>query len=167
MNHKLTYEIINHIFRRLGVINSNLQDSYFSIKDSYFLASKKICLIDEENNEINNDIWSVDLNLDNNKIKILLSNCSIYNTLEYCLIMSVPDAPVYGIYFNLEDPESCAISYNLNETWMLANEYVQATFLAGMEQIKDLNLTANFQPNIDDLYFKMISFLKFIEERSE
>ena len=160
---KLTNEIINHIFLKLGVINKDLGQIYSSISDDRYLLNRKITLVDDSEQEFDNNIWSSKLDISLEKdLRFLLADCSIGDS-EYALLISLKDSPEYALYYS-DDPSQCLISCNLNGAWIEATMYMQASFLAGMEQMKDLNSPLIENNKYDDLYERLIDFIKYHDE---
>lgn len=159
----LTHEIVNHIFQRLGILNRNLHHAYISILDNEFLLDKKICLLNDREEEIHNNMWSCKLKVEEKEFRILLADCSVDEEKEYALIISLQDSPIYGCYLS-SDRESSLIANLLNEVWGESTIYVQASFLTGMEQIKDLSMPWIFNDKTNDLYDHLVSFIKYHNE---
>lgn len=159
----LTQEIVKHIFTKLGVGNE-LHRAYTSIIDSNYLLDRKLCLVNDEDEEINNNMWSCKLTVEEKDFRLLLADCSTLNDKEYALIVSLQGSPEYGCYFSMTDPESSAIGCSLNGFWIQATVYMQAAFLTGMEQVKDLSIPWKFNDKTDDLYEKLVEFIKHHDE---
>lgn len=159
----LTQEIVKHIFTKLGV-GTDLHKAYTSIIDSNFLLDRKLCLVNDEDEEINNSMWSCKLTVEDKDFRLFLADCSTLNDKEYALIVSLQGSPEYGCYFSITDPESSSIECLLNGFWTPATVYMQAAFLTGMEQIKDLSMPWQFNDKTDDLYEKLVDFIKHHDE---
>lgn len=155
MNKNLTESIIKQIFSGLGIFPSQTQ----SIIDQKFLLDKKLnFLID--NQEIQNEIWGVELLNNNFNLKLLLGNCS--NQLkEYALIVQYNQSPAYGCYLILDDNSEALIAYNINNSWMSCSIYLQATFLAGMEGIKDFVIAYSKISDYKKEYNLLQSFINY------
>jgi hypothetical protein len=87
---------------------------------------------------------------------------------EYCLVIQLKDAPIFGIYliFNqlVEDPPEAEpmIAVNVDKQhWVPCTTYLEATFLAGMEQLRDLGFGWIQCKSYQDLYSQLLSFIKF------
>lgn len=154
----LTQEIVIHIFSKLGV-GKNLHSAYYSIMNDNFLLDKKLCLLDEEGKEVYNQMWSCKVTIEEKDFRLLLADCSVDGFNDFSLMVSLQDSPMYGCYFSLTDREANHISCSLNGFWVPATTYMQAAFLTGMEQIKDLSQPWQFNDKIDDLYEKLIEFI--------
>lgn len=159
----LTQEIVKHIFSKLGV-GSNLHLAYSSIMDDNFLLEKKLCLVNDEDEDVNNNMWSGKITVEEKDFRLLLADCSALDEKEYALIISLEDSPEYGCYFSITDPESSFIACRLNGFWVQATVYMQATFLAGMEQVKDLSTPWQSNNKTEDLYQKLVEFIKHHDE---
>lgn len=159
MNDDLKNQIIKHIFANFGVIESkyiDLQNSK-SLLDNDFLLKEKIKFEISENK-----IWGCQFSITPQSIKVLLGDCSLSDEQkEYCLIIQLEGAPIYGLYLSIYNESLFACSLKDSNEWMICNTYLQATFLAGMEQVKDAGLSLNKCENYQDLYKSLLSFIKF------
>lgn len=144
MNPLLTEAIIKHILSQLGVLPSPYVDpkKTKSLLNKDFLLMEKLSFQDEDGKTFKNDIWGCQLSLGQQEVKILLGDCSQDGTSEYCLLIQLKDAPTYGLYLVCDEVAEPLIAAIANETgWFPCSTFLQATFLAGMEQIKDTYLT--------------------------
>lgn len=169
MNKVLLEEIIKHIFINFGLLKSDFIDltKTKSLIDKDFLIEEKLTFEDTENNIIKNKVYAISLNVDNSEIKIIVGDCKISNTKEYCLIFQLKNAPAYGLYFiddknNTEALMSCSIG---EDTWIDCDTYLQAMFLTGSEQLKNYNIFYNKCEEYQEQYKLLISFLKYHEEK--
>lgn len=144
MNLKLTQNIIEHIYSSLLITHSTFIENVgvMSILSKDFILDKTLNLNDSEK-VFNNEIWGCQSNISGKQISLLVGNCSLEEDVnEYCLIVNLEDAPSYGCYLVLNENynSDALIACSLDgKTWMECNTYLQATFLAGMEQFKELN----------------------------
>lgn len=165
MNYQLMDNIVRHIMSNFLVIDSNFVDSKGtqSLINDKFKLEEGISFSFDENSKVAN-VWGCQLSLDHKNMKILLCDCSQDDFIEYCLIVNLDDAPTYGIYLSLEDDSSLiGVSLTGND-WMDCNTYLQATFLAGMESIKELNLEWNKCKDYLDQYNLMKSFIEYHDD---
>ena len=169
MNKKLTEEIVYHIFANLGILPSDHTNitSMQSIIDKKFLLAEKIKL-ETEDKVISNNIYGCQISISDNKdFKILLADCSQdSHNLEYGVLIQLKDSPAFGLYLSFHLSEvidrEALIAVNIVESsWVPCNTYLQATFLAGMEQIKDLGFGWIKCSNYNKLYHQLLSFIKF------
>src|SRR6266404_6345393 len=145
MNTDLTSQIIKHIFGGFRIINSTfININSKSLISNSFLLNEKL-VFDEDIQAIENNIWACQMLMGQQELKIILGDCSQENNIrEIAMVAHLKDAPAYGLYLNIEnDIETnpmIACSINGND-WMECNMYLQATFLAGMEQSKEMNMS--------------------------
>jgi hypothetical protein len=165
MNKFLRETIVKHIFANFAIIPSsfvNLNNSK-SLMDKDFILQDKIPFIDINNNLSKNKVWGCQISSEQQEVKILLGDCSQDNIKEYALIIQLKNAPIYGVYLICDDVDSEAlIACSLNgKEWLECQTYLQATFLAGMEQIKDVGLAWTKCSNYKDQFEMLLSFIKF------
>ncbi len=172
MNQKLTEEIAYHVLSNMGVLPSNFvnKDLTKSITDPQFLLKEKTNFQTAEGKIINGNIYGCQVSVTNSKdFKILLADCTIDKSIpEHCLIVQLQDAPAFGVYliFNklVDDPPDSealiGVSTN-NKLWMPCATYLQGTFLAGMEQLRDIGYGWRKCENYQELYEQLLSFINF------
>jgi len=166
MNLKLTSTIIEHIFCSLLMIKSDFIKTVGakSLLDKDFLLDQTLNLNDSVNN-FYNKVWSCQSEISGKKIFLLVADCSLEKDIkEYSLIVKLEDAPIYGCYLVLNENynSDALIACTLDgKNWMECNTYLQATFLAGMEQIKELNSNWNKVINYEQEFNLLKSFLSF------
>lgn len=166
MNKQLTELIIRHIYENFLLIPSNEINPLTnkSLTDNEFLLNKTLKFEDESGNK---KIWGCQISTDVQELKILCGDCSQEDdVLEYCLVVQLKDAPAYGVYsafckdrwINQEALIACTLN---GKDWMECNTYLQATFLAGMEQVKDVGLKWNKCQDFQSQYDLMASFINY------
>ena len=172
MNNKLTEQIAYHVLSNLGVLPSDFVDQEVtrSIIDKQFLLSEKISFETTTGEVLRKSIYGCQVTVaDAKDLKILLANCTEDKSLpEYCLLIQLKDAPAFAVYLIFTqlseeslDPEALiAVSVD-KKNWMPCNVYLQSTFLAGMEQIRDLCFGWSKCTNYQDQYQQLLSFIKF------
>jgi hypothetical protein len=166
MNKTLTKEIITHIYAHFAIVPSNFVnlEKTGSLMDPYYLLDEKINF-EVEGVAHKSKIWGCQLVFDNQAIKILLADCSIdKNVLELAMIVQPKDTPTYGLYLTTDPDDSqpmIAVSPDNGKGWMECNIGLQATFLAAMEQLRDLHMSWNKCVDYKSSYDSMLSFLKF------
>lgn len=141
-------------------------DKTKSLTSKDFLLKEKL-VFETESGTIANKVWGCQISAEQQEIKLLVGDCSQdKDTLEYCLLVKLKDAPAYGLYlayskhddFNAEP--MLAVSVN-DKDWMECSTYLQATFLAGMEQIRDLGVGWMKCSDYSSNYELMQQFIKF------
>jgi hypothetical protein len=170
MNTDLLEQIVKNIFANLLVIPSKFvkQDVSKSLKSKDFMLNE-VLTFEVDNEVITGKIWGCQISAEDSEFKILLGDCTQINNIpEYCLIVQLKNAPAYGVYMRYTDLinykvfSEPLIACTLNETdWLACNTYLQATFLAGMEQIKELGLSWNKCSNYNSHIEMMKSFIKY------
>ena len=163
---KLTEQIIKHIFFSFGILQSedfNVK-SFQSLLHNEFLLNKTIKFEVENNNTIENNLWGCQLDIEGQQLKIIVGDTSREKDIkEYCLIVHLEKYPIYGIYLStdINDPQAL-IGYSINgSNWNNCSIYLQATFLAALEKIKDYILIPKACNHFDDEYKAMLSFITF------
>jgi hypothetical protein len=172
MNHKLTEQIAYHILAHLGVLPATFVNHEFtkSIIDKQYLLSEKISLENENGEVFRKNIYGCQTRVAESKeFKMLLADCTETKEWpEFCLLVQLKDAPTFGIYLlysgqSQEEVDSealIAVSPD-KEHWMPCSTYLQATFLAGMEQVRDSGFAWNKATEYQELYKQLLTFIKF------
>lgn len=167
MNKQLMETIVRHVFASFAVVPSifiNLDKSK-SLMDKDYLLSDTIPFEGEEPGQVKkNKVWGCQLTADQQDIKILLGDCSEDRSIqEYALLVALKDAPIYGVYLVASEQDSeplIAVTMNGKE-WMECNTYFQATFLAGMEQIRQFGFTWDKCSDHKEHLEMLLSFINF------
>lgn len=138
---KLKNAICEHILSDFG-INSNKNKI---ISDNY--KSSAFIKFEDDGKVVKRNIYAIKSNVENRSIKVYIVDMSL-EVKEYSLIIEVDDLPIYGINYyrnfyqdNYSDIFSKIATSLDKKTWIECNTFLQATFLAGMENIKNLNVS--------------------------
>lgn len=167
MNPNLRAEIVKHIFANFGVIPSDyVSEKTQSLISKEYLLSERLSF---EDNDTENKVWGCQLSSDAQEIKILLADCAQEESSpEYCLLVQLKNAPAYGVYlifnesFGSQINSACMIAYSLDsKLWMECSTFLQATFLSGMEQIRETGFGWNKITNYQPQYQSLVSFIKY------
>lgn len=167
MNLALREEIVKHVFANLGMHYGSYVDTKKtrSLISKDFLLKEKLSFRDSQEQTIQNKVWGCQVSVDKSDLKILVGDCSQSKDLpEYCLIIQLTGSPAYGLYLICSDKvdSEAMIAVNVNNNgWMECGTYLQATFLAGMEQIRDVGMNWNKCTNYQEQFEIMENFLKF------
>jgi len=172
MNQKLTEQIAHHVLSNLGVLPSNFVDQQQtkSVIDKQWLLSEKITFESETGEIVRKNVYGCQVSVtDNKEFKLLLADCTQEkNVPEYCLLIQLKDAPAFAVYliFNqlVDDPPEpeAMIAVNADKKhWIPCTTYLQATFLAGMEQLRDIGFGWTKCRDYQELYTQLLSFIKF------
>lgn len=171
MSIKLTEEIVRHVYKCIGVKVPNVQPSVASIMEDSYLLDNTINFDDGQKNKI----WGMDLKSKDGDVTILLADCQQDNIPEFALFVNVEGAEAcYGCYLVYnefdKDNESSAypmIAFKLSEYgWSECNVQLQASFLLGMEKIKDFQFEV-IKTSKNDAHEKLLSFIKFYQNKTE
>ncbi len=173
MNKNLTKEIVHHIFSGLGVAPNSLANNikFESIKSKKYLLSEKLSFLDEDQNNIKNHIWGAQLFVDKQNLKILLGDCATDSeVLEYAAVVHLQDSPTYGMYLNYNLTSSnqdynplIAVSMD-GVNYMACNNYLQATFLAAMENVKNFQFNWGVVEAYQAEHKSLLSFIKYYDK---
>lgn len=153
INNNLTKEIINHIFSALG---ANKKKGF--IKSDNFLQDKTI-----DFESFSGKFWSCEINLNNVNIQLALAQCS-EDDEEYAFLSKIEGCPTYGCYLSYAHESSdslICLSNSDSNSWIICNFYLQASFLAGMEQLSDISREWVPSENIDLIFQQMKEFISF------
>ena len=167
MNRKLTEQIAYHILANLGVFSSGFVDSENtqSIVDKSFLLPEKISFTDE-GKVIRKNIYGCQVTIETKELRLLLADCTQENEYpEFALLVQLKDSPSFGLYIvaakeSVDSEVLIAVSAD-HKNWMPCSMYLQATFLAGMEQTRDIGFGWSKASNYSEQYKELLSFIKF------
>jgi hypothetical protein len=167
MNRQLTEQIARHILANLGVISVSFMDyeKSQSLHTKDFLLEQKLLFKNEQDQIIKNPIYGCQITVEQKQFKILLGDCSQdKNVPEFCLVVQLTGLPAYGLYMvcdpSLDSEAVIAVSIN-DKDWMPCSTFLQATFLAAMEQLKDTGLGWVKCTNYQKHYEMLSSLIKF------
>lgn len=167
MNLLLTEQIIRHVFYNFGIIKdmSNYSNHAQSLITNDFILNEKLSFEMEDNSISHNNIWGCQFSIENQEIKIILGDTSQFRHMkEYCLIIHPKNYPMYGLYLSPDAVDiQPLIAYTIDNgiNWLCCNTYLQATFLAGIEQIKDCLFITQKCVSYETHYKAMLSFIEF------
>lgn len=166
MNNKLTEQIVFHILSNLGVVSSEFVDPETTkpIMDKSFMLPEKIVF---EGQKDKRSIYGCQVSVaDSKELRLLLADCTQDKEFpEFALLVQLKDSPAFGLYMihakGQIDPEVLIAVSTDKENWMPCSTYLQATFLAGMEQIRDLGFGWTKTNNYAEQHRQLLSFIKF------
>lgn len=188
MNQELLEKIVSHILEGFGVVPSSFIDlrKSKSLMDPSFMLDIKLSFESPDGGIIKNKVWGCQLSFLNQDIKIMLGDCSIQSddTYEYAMVVqptvkigkekTTHNLPAYGLYLVYthssemykEAPSACdkeallACSVD-NKEWMECSTFLQGTFLAAMEQLKEANLAWSKCTDYTQLFHQLSSLIKY------
>lgn len=164
MNVDLTEQIIRHILSSLKVISTdfiNVKSQTLISKN--FLLEEKLQLEIEEDDLIQNSVWGCKFYIEGKTLKIIVGDASIDNSItEFCAIIHLDESPTYGMYIAMNEDSRALIACSINgKDWMKCSIYLEATFLAGMEQMKNHLLLPQKCENYKSEFESMVSLMNF------
>lgn len=172
MNYILMEQIIRHVMANLSIISTPyVFNTGKNLRSIEYLSSRKM-KFEIDDSIIDHNVYAVETFADSKKLKIILADCSTIKSsiLEFALIVSVEDMPTYGLYLIFNDldkkinPEPMiAVSLN-NEDFMECNTYLQNTFCAGMEELRDLGFNWVKHEITDEDFKVLANFIDFHDE---
>lgn len=167
MNPVLMEHIVRHVLSNFGVVPSVFidYDHTRSLNSKDFMLEQKLLFRSDDGNIIKNPIYGCQVEVEQKQFKILLGDCSQDpETPEFCLIVQFTDNPSYGLYLVCDpsvDGESLlTVSVN-DRDWMPCNTFLQATFLAAMEQLKDIGLGWGKCTDYQKSYETLLTMINF------
>jgi hypothetical protein len=162
MNQDLLEQIVLHIFSQFAIIPSDFvnAEKTKSLRDKEYQLNDKLDFELENGYVVQNRIWGCQLKVGAQLMSVVLGNCTLEkNEPEFALIFSCQDAPTYGLYL---DPGHSVIGYSMNgKDWLESTTYLQATFLAAMEQVRELGMKWEKPSNEKDLISTLKTFIHF------
>lgn len=168
MSAELTEQIIRHVYYCLGVKLPGKDSLVYSISQPEYLIPQKITYDDGQTG----DVWGIKFDIADNELSILLADCTQDNVPEFALLVNLKDTPAYGAYliykeYSAEEMDSapliaCSV---MPESWTECSTYLQATFLMGMEKIREINAPINALSDSEEMYKNLLSFIRFYQER--
>lgn len=169
MNLVLMEHITHHILVNLGVLSATFLDykKTQSIITKEFLLDQKLLFKNESEDIIKNPIYACQIDVEQRAFKIMLGVCSQDDNIpEYCLVIQFEGNPAYGLYLvcdpSVDSEALIAVTAN-DKDWMPCSTFLQATFLAAMEQLKDIGLGWNKCVDYQKHYEMLLSMIKFHE----
>jgi hypothetical protein len=165
MNQTLLREIVFHIYAHFGILPSdfiNVKTST-SLLDPRFLLKEKLTF-EIEGSLHKGKIWGGHMALLKQEVQVLVADCGAGTLVyDFAMIVQAKEAPTYGLYLSddEEDQALIGVSVDQGKNWMPANTGLQATFLAAMEQLRDLQMPWKKIEEYQSVHQALISFVKF------
>ena len=156
MKKEIEQTIVKYLLQKLGITQKN----NVSLLSNMFLLKNNISTIEDYNCML----YGVSTIVSNTKANIFCFKPESNNDVDwYLTLIKFEDLPTYALYSD-NDIESYNIYVKTNTSgWMKTTTFLQATFLAGMEQINDANTYYN-TANINDCDLsELTDLLKFID----
>jgi hypothetical protein len=166
MNIELLQQIVRHVFASFGIIRAGFKLNGKSLSSPEYLLPDVISF--EIDGEIKrNKTWGCQLSSADNELKVLLADCSETegDNKDYALLIQLKNCPAYGLYWTQDKrskiPGEPLIACSVDTGWLECNTYLQAMFLAGIEQTKDIGLVWNKCQDYKKQLDLLKSFIQF------
>lgn len=165
MNLFLRECIVKHILANFAIIPSDFVflDKSKSLQSKEFLLPKTISFTDSNGSSLENRLWGCQASIDKQEVKILLADCSMDKEIsEIAILVHLKGQPMYGLYYVNDEEAEALIAGSINgKEWLECNTYLQATFLAGMEKLKEFGLPWQKLTDYNDLVSHISFFIDF------
>lgn len=160
----LVNHILEYIYNNFGICNDFVSTSIVSEK---YLLTKKIKFEGVDGNEWSAKMYGAEIVIDKLRFRILCGDFSSEEK-EYALIVKLDNCPSYGCYLiynsdlsEISGPQAGLLAFSIKENeWLASNVYIQATFLAGMEQLRDVSASWQSLSNYQDMIENMKSYVR-------
>lgn len=159
MRYGLTDCIVEHIFDNLGISlqrTASLRDPVFQLKETI-----------EYDDVYHATLYGAVFKIEKSYFRLLLADFSDNETnSEYALVIKLEGSPTYGCYLFIDEalgePEDGLICFATKpNTWIKASVAIQATFLAGMENLREVNASWTKPDKYLDLLEELKSFYDY------
>lgn len=160
---KLTNSIVEHILTNLGFMDQR-DNSLFAAP----LLTEHSITYEDDGTEHHYEVYACETLITQAKITMIGVSFPIDEAFkEMAVVISIENCPTYGCFFNQEDGEGLIAFTMKDNAWMAANMYVQATFLAGMEGLRDVVNPFTKCRETKDIHQTLVSFLKYVDTLTE
>jgi hypothetical protein len=150
-HHILTDEIVKYVFANLGITEVRK----VSVKDNMFKSDKTISFIEDSDNPPRTvPVFACRTKVGDKKLEIV---SVVLTPSESAVLVRLEGCPMYGAYFWMGDGR---IGVCIKDHWVKASMFVQASFLAGMEQLKEVGYPFEPMKKFDDMYDALKKFLE-------
>lgn len=166
MSQELTDAIVKHILFNLGATTEVFERN--SITNTRFLTDHQIEFDDEQGITEPAYIWACETTINHSKFRMM---CVIFDCQhtkdadkEVAVLVKLPDCPTYGIMASNSSgyiDEAFIACEIKDKMWVKTTSYIQATFLAGMEQLKELSAAYEKCEKTDDLFLLLKEFIAY------
>ena len=156
----ITDAIVKHIFHNLGLFGK----VPVSIAQEAFLTDKQISYSDDEE-EKQAEVFSCSTNVEGKKLSMIstsliaLSEDKLDEITDSFVVIKLEGQPAYGCYLMMTSSQDGFIAAEIKpKVWIPTTVFLQATFLAGMEQLK--NLISRYEKPSDHDVENLFTLLK-------
>jgi len=175
MNYALLKEVVSHVMANFGVIPSDFVDhkNTDSLMGPTYLLPEKI-VFEEEGKPYTGMVWGCQFSMAQTEVKVILGECTTDPKFsEFAMVIQSKNTPAYGLYlcYNelsnhpLDSEPDLSVSLN-GKDWMDCTTFLQATFLAAMEQVRDLQAPWNKCSDYKELHKMLLSFMNYHDNKN-
>ena len=170
MNRHLTEAMIKHIYESFAIMPSDFinLNARPLIDAAYLLPDKLRFEMDGE--LVQHSVWGCQVNVSGKDFKVLLGDCSD-DAHAFAMVVCGKDLPTWGLFLRFDeipdqytDEEAmigCSVANDKNDSWLEASTFLQASFLAGMEQLRDSGLPWVRLTEHKEEFQRLLSFIRF------
>lgn len=163
MNNSLKKEIILHIFKSIGLFNSDIIGFMEKLNNDKFLLNKKLAFETEDKKQVDNNIWAASAKIENSDIKIIIADIT-EDIREFTLILQMDNFVPCAMRISEEQDDFGSIFLNVEDNkWVSASTLLQAKSLVGFESLSGIYLQWSKLEKYMDMYKLLVGFLNFYE----
>jgi len=168
MNLTLKHEIINHIFKTVGIFldKEMMRISMLEpLNSDKFLLDKKLAFeAFEGGKRKENNLWAGTAKLEDSDIKIIIADIT-EDIPEFTLILQMDMFLPCAIRLSKDPEDLGSMHINIADNrWIEATTTLQAKMLVGFESLTEIYLQWEKLDNYTDMYKSMVGFLNFYEQ---
>jgi len=149
----LSNEIIRYVFDNFGIYNSKVH----SIQSDVFLTNERLSFKDDNDKLVECPIWACEAPIYNSKFQII--SCRFDSDKEAALLVRLEGCPIYGCYL----AEQGFIACQAKDKWLPANMFITASFLAGVEQLREIGAPFEKIEDVNELVKLLKGFISFYD----
>lgn len=147
-NQILTNDIVKHVFDNLGVSKK----MHNTIHHEMFQSNKTLSYSDEDGQH-KAIVYGSQAKVGDKALKIVHIK---FSDDEAVLVVRLEDCPTYGCYLG----DRCLIGVLAKDHWVEGSMFIQASFLAGMEQLREVG-TVFVAIDVKEMFEQLKKFLMF------
>lgn len=161
---KLINAIVEHIFTNLGFMDGRTHSLIAEpLKTDDHIA------VQDEDQETHYPVYACETHITQAKIimagVVFTDNSNPTAVPDMAVVVNIEDCPTYGCY--LSQGEGLIAFTIKDNTWMEANTFLSATFLAGMENLRDVVHPYTQCKDTKSIHQALIAFLKYVDAKNE
>jgi hypothetical protein len=145
----LTNEIVKHVFANLGIS----EERRGSVIHDVFRSNKTLSFTDD-NGKQTVSVFGCKVNVEGKRFQIVAVKLS---ETESAFVSRLEGCPVYGCYFG----DECLVGVLAKDRWIEGSMFIQASFLAGMEQLREVGTIFTRMNDVSEMFEMLKTFLVF------